>query len=115
MAVNDHINGIGIGLIHGREIGVFGEHDAASAGMLLQIFLDRLLGFGNVNGQNDQSPVGEFLVDGLDERLFLLDQVVQNSSRTTLPFTDSLLKLSPAMVLARKRGAGLSSSSPAKA
>src|SRR5579864_8984878 len=42
-------------------------------------------------------------------------QVVQNSSKTTLPFTDSLLKLSPARVFARKRGAGSFSSSPAKA
>src|SRR5438067_11725456 len=42
-------------------------------------------------------------------------QVVQNSSSTTFPLTESLLKVSPEVVLARKRGAGLSSSSPAKA
>src|ERR1022692_3576272 len=44
-----------------------------------------------------------------------LHQVVQNSNRTTLPLTDALLNWSPAVVLARKRGAGCPVSSPAKA
>lgn len=44
-----------------------------------------------------------------------LHQVVQNSSRTTLPFRDSLLKLSPSMVRARKRGAGSGAPDPAYA
>ena len=68
-AINDYVNGIRIGLIHGREIGVFGENDAAGPGMLFEIFLDRLFGFGNIDGENDQSLVGKLLVDGLDQRL----------------------------------------------
>src|SRR5712675_2293109 len=42
-------------------------------------------------------------------------QVVQNSNRTTLPFTDALLNCSPVVVLARKRGAAWPVSSAAKA
>src|SRR6266568_2559136 len=69
-AIDHNINGINIGLIHGGEIGVLREDNATRARMLLEIFLDCLLGFGNVNRQHNQSFVGEFFVDGLDQRLF---------------------------------------------
>src|SRR6266446_2917808 len=42
-------------------------------------------------------------------------QVVQNSNSTTFPFTEALLNWSPAVVLARKRGAGWPVSSAATA
>src|SRR5258708_22228585 len=44
-----------------------------------------------------------------------LHHVVQNSKRTTLPLIDALLNWSPAVVLARNRGAGCPVSSLAKA
>src|SRR5229473_8232415 len=44
-----------------------------------------------------------------------LHQVVQNSSRTTLPLMESLVNFSPVVVVALKRGAGSLSFGPARA
>ncbi len=64
VAIDHNVNGIRVGLIHGGEIRVLSEDDSAGAGMLLEIFLDCLLGFSNVNGEHDQALVTEFFVDG---------------------------------------------------
>jgi hypothetical protein len=39
IAVDDHVNGIGVCLVHGGDIGVFHHDDFAVARMLLEIFL----------------------------------------------------------------------------
>ena len=72
VAIDHHVNRINIGLIHSREIGIFGKHNAAGARMLLQIFLHRFLGFGNVDRENDQALPGKLSVDFLDQWFLLM-------------------------------------------
>ena len=60
VAVDGDVDGTNRGLIHGGEIGVFAEDDAATAGMLLEIFLDRLFGLADVDGKNGEALVLEF-------------------------------------------------------
>ena len=71
VAINHDINRVSIGLIHGREIGVLHHHDFAVAGMLLEIFLDGLLGFADVNGENDQAFGGKLFADFVNEGRFV--------------------------------------------
>jgi len=70
VAVNHNIDGIDRGLVHGREIGVLHHHDFAIAGMLLEILLDGLLGFADVNGEKNQPFGSEFLADFVHESRF---------------------------------------------
>src|SRR6266852_8032273 len=70
-AVDDHVNGIGIGLIHGGEIGVFHHDDLAVARMLLEIFFDGFLGFADVDGEEDEAFAGELMADLVDEGGFV--------------------------------------------
>ncbi len=72
VAINHHINRVGIGLIHSREIGAFGEHNAALPRVLFQILLDCLLGLGDVNGKHDEALVREFPIDLFDQFFFLV-------------------------------------------
>ena len=71
VAVDDHVNGIGIGLIHGGEIGVFHHDDFAVTGMLLEIFFDGFLGFADVDGEEDEAFAGELMADLVDEGGFV--------------------------------------------
>ncbi len=67
VAVDHDIDGVDSGLIHGGEIGVFHHDDLAFAGMLLEIFLDGLLGLAHVDGKKDQSFIGELVAYLVDE------------------------------------------------
>ena len=71
VAVDDHVNGIGIGLIHGGEIGVFHHDDFAVARMLLEIFFDGFPGFADVDGKEEEAFGGEFMADLVDEGGFV--------------------------------------------
>ncbi len=71
IAVDDHVNGIGIGLIHGGEIGVFHHDDLAVARMLLEIFFDGFPGFADVDGEEDEAFCGELMADLVDEGGFV--------------------------------------------
>lgn len=70
-AVNHHINRIGIGLIHGRKIGVFHHHDFAVAGMLVEVFLDGFPGFADVNREKDEAFGRKLFADFVDEGRFV--------------------------------------------
>src|SRR5260370_1413625 len=67
VAINNHVNGISVGLVHGGEIGVFHHDDLAVAGMLLKIFFYSLFGFADVDGEEDEALVREFVADFVDE------------------------------------------------
>ena len=71
VAVDDHVNGIGIGLIHGGEIGVFHHDDFAVTGMLLEIFFDGFPGFADVDSEEDEAFAGELMADLVDEGGFV--------------------------------------------
>jgi hypothetical protein len=70
-AIDHDIDGIDVGLIHGGEIGVFHHDELAVAGMLLEIFLDGLLGFAHVDGEKNQSFAGKLMADFVDEGGFV--------------------------------------------
>ena len=71
VAVDDNVNGISVGLVHGGEIGVFHHDDLAVARMLLEIFFDSLFGFADVDGEEDEAFIGEFVADFVDEGGFV--------------------------------------------
>ena len=71
VAINYDIDGIFVGLIHGREIGVLHHHDFAVAGMLLEVFLDGFPGFADVNGEKDEALGREFFADFVHEGGFI--------------------------------------------
>ena len=71
IAVDDDVNGIGVGLIHGGQIGVFHHDDLAVARMLLEIFFDGLPGFADVDGKEDEAFIGELKADFVDEGGFV--------------------------------------------
>src|SRR5208283_1282076 len=72
VAVNQHVDGIHRCLVHGCEISVFHQDDRNRARVGLQISLDRLLRFANVNRQHDQPFVGELLRDLIHIRRFMV-------------------------------------------
>src|SRR5260221_14433006 len=51
--INHNIDGIDRGFVHGREIGVFHEDDAAGTRGGFEIFFDELFGFADVDGEDD--------------------------------------------------------------
>ena len=110
VAVYHHVNRIDLRVVHGGKICVFCKHDGDRARMVGQVLLDPLIGFQYVDGENDQDSctLNSCAMSSTSSASSsqYLHQVVQNSNRTTLPFTDSLLNCSPLMVFARKRGAG---------
>src|SRR5438034_6836252 len=63
--------GIDGGLIHGRKVGVFHQHDFAIARVLFEVFLDRFLGFTDVDSEKNEPFGGEFLADLVDEGGFV--------------------------------------------
>ena len=65
--INDNVNGVNIGLVHGGEIGVFHHDDFAVAGMLLEVFLDGFFGLADVDGKKDEAFVGELVADLVNE------------------------------------------------
>ena len=71
VAVDHYIDGIDVGLVHGGEIGVFHHDELAVAGMLLEIFLDGLFGFADVDGEEDEAFAGELVADFVDEGGFV--------------------------------------------
>jgi hypothetical protein len=71
VAIDDHVDGINVGLIHGGEIGVFHHDELAVAGMLFEIFFDGFLGFADVDGEEDEAFVGELVADFVDEGSFV--------------------------------------------
>jgi len=71
VAVDDDVNGIGVGLVHSGKIGVFHHDDLAVAGMLLEIFLDGFPGFADVDGEKDEALDGELMADLVDEGGFV--------------------------------------------
>ena len=71
VTVDDHVNGISVGLIHGGEIGVFHHDDLAVARMLLEIFFDGFPGFADVDSEEDEALVREFVADFVDEGGFV--------------------------------------------
>ena len=71
VAVDDDVNGIGVGLVHGGEIGVFHHDDLAVARMLLEIFFDGFPGFADVDSEEDEAFAGEFMADLVDEGGFV--------------------------------------------
>jgi len=71
VTVDDHVNGISVGLIHGGEIGVFHHDDLAVARMLLEIFFDGFPGFADVDGEEDEAFAGELMADLVDEGGFV--------------------------------------------
>jgi len=70
-AIDDDINGIRSGGVHGGEIGVFHVDDFAGAGVLVEIFLDGLFGFADVDGEEKESFGGEVMADFVDEGGFV--------------------------------------------
>src|SRR5271168_964195 len=52
VAVNDRIDGIDVGLVHGGEVGVFHHDDFGGTGMLVEVFFDGFLRFSDVYGEN---------------------------------------------------------------
>jgi len=71
IAIDDHVDGINGGLIHGGEIGVFHEDNFAVAGMLVEIFLDGFLGFADIDGEKDEAFGGELAADLVHEGSFI--------------------------------------------
>ncbi len=71
IAVDDDIDWIGVGLVHGGEIGVFHHDDFAAAGMLLKIFFDGFPGLADVDGKEDEAFVSELVADFVDEGGFV--------------------------------------------
>src|SRR5262249_10742562 len=61
--VDDDVDGIDGGLVHGGKIGVFHEDDPARTRVLLEIFLNDLLGFADVDRQNNQAFVAVLFVE----------------------------------------------------
>src|SRR2546423_15462869 len=87
--------------------------------MLLKILLHRLLRLGNVDGENNQSFIGELFVDLLDQGFFLVTVLAPAGpefEQDYFAFDRFIVEAFSAVGLARKRGAGWpSSSSAAKA
>ncbi len=108
VTVDDHVNGISVGLIHGGEIGVFHHDDLAVARMLLEIFFDGFPGFADVDGEEDEAFAGELMADLVDEGGFV------GAEAATLPWMVSLENFSPVVVMALKCGAGSLSLGPAR-
>src|SRR5438874_1285316 len=48
--VEDDVDGVDGGVVHGGEIGVVSENDFDGARVLLEIFFDELFGFGDIDG-----------------------------------------------------------------
>ena len=71
VAVDDDVDGIDVGLIHGGKIGVFHHNDLAASRMLFEIFLDGLLGLAHVDGEKDQTFISELMADLVDEGGFV--------------------------------------------
>ncbi len=71
VAVDDHVDGIDVGLVHGGEIGVFHHDEFAVAGMLLEIFLDGFFGFADIDGKKDEAFAGELVANFVDEGGFV--------------------------------------------
>ena len=71
VAIDDDIDGIDVGLVHGGEIGVFHHDEFAFARVLLEVFLDGLFRFADVNGKEDQAFIGEFVANFVDEGSFV--------------------------------------------
>jgi len=71
VAIDDDINGIGSGGVHGGEIGVFHVDDFAGAGVLVDVFLDGLFGFADVDGEEKESFGGEIMTYFIDEGGFV--------------------------------------------
>jgi len=71
VAIDHNIDGIDVGLVHGREIGVFHHDDLAVARMLFEIFLDGFFGFADVDGEENEALAGELVADLVDERGFI--------------------------------------------
>jgi hypothetical protein len=67
LAVDHHINRITLRIVHGSKVGVFGENDGHDTRVVGEVFLDRLIRFGGVDGKNDQALVGKFLRDVVDD------------------------------------------------
>jgi hypothetical protein len=71
VAVHHDINGVDSGGVHGGEIGVFHEDDFAVARVLVEIFLDGLFGFTDVDGEKDQALIGELAANFVHEGGFV--------------------------------------------
>ncbi len=71
VAVDDDVDGIGVGLVHSGKIGVFHHDEFAFAGMLVEIFFDGFFGFADVDGEKDEAFVGELVADLVDEGGFV--------------------------------------------
>jgi hypothetical protein len=70
-SVDQDINRVGIGLVHGGEVGVFHQNDGDGAGMLLEVFFHQLFGFADVDGKGDETFVAVFLGNLIDEMRFV--------------------------------------------
>jgi hypothetical protein len=91
VTVDDDIDGVRLGFVHGGQVCVFDEDNGTGARAFLQILLHRLLRLADAYGQHHQALVGELVRDLVHQRLFpaaVGHHVVQNSSRATLPWTD---------------------------
>src|SRR6266576_6791603 len=71
VAIDHHIDGVDVGLVHGGKIGVFHHDDLAVAGMLLEVFFYDLFGFSDVDGEMDQTLTGKLVADLVDEDGFV--------------------------------------------
>ena len=70
VAVDYHVDGVALGVVHGCQAGVFGEHDGHGSRVLGEIFLNLLIGFEDVDGEHDQAFAGELFGDVVDQRGF---------------------------------------------
>ncbi len=67
VAVDHYVDGIALRVVHGCEVGVFGEHDGNGSWVVGEIFLYFLIGLEDVDGEHDQAFIGEFLGDVIDQ------------------------------------------------
>ena len=81
VAIDNNVDGIAVGGVHGGQIGISGHHDVALAGMVFHVLLYDLLGLCYINGNHDQALVGEFRGKVVYQSLLALavgHHVVQN-------------------------------------
>jgi len=71
VTVDDYVNGIHLRVVHGGEVGVFGENDGNVARVFHQILLHSLIRFEDVYGEDDQIFAFVFPGDVIDELGFL--------------------------------------------
>ena len=67
VAIDHYVDWVALSVVHGSQIGVFGEHYGDGSWVLDEIFLHFLIRLQDVDGEHDQAFIGELFGDVINQ------------------------------------------------